>query len=420
MSEKDQRPLRICMISYRSNPHCGGQGVYIRNLSRALTDLGHHVEVVAGPPDPLLDNDVKLSMLDCLNLYDPEDMFRVPNTEEFKNPINLIEWLSISTMGYPEPFTFGFRAYNYLKNRLDDYDIIHDNQSLSYGVWALSKEKPTIATIHHPITVDRKIAVNSVTSIWKKFKHYRWYSFIGMQKRVAKKLQKIITVSDFSQNDIISEFNLEKDRFSVVPNGIDTNIFYPIPEIKRDPNRIIVTNSADTPLKGLYYLLQAVHEIAQKREIKLTVIGTPKKNGGIEKLIEKLQIADLIDFTGRITDEEFVKQYAKASIAIVPSVYEGFGLPVGEAMASGIPVISTTGGALPEVAGDAAVLVPPEQPKALAKAIMELLDDPERLEKLGKAGYERVMNQFTWKNAAERTVEAYRETISGYNKLKQD
>lgn len=417
MTTKADRPLRIGMISYRSNPHCGGQGVYIRNLSRALTDLGHHVEVIAGPPDPLLDDDVKLSMLDCLNLYDPEDMFRVPSSEEFKNPINLIEWLSVSTMGYPEPFTFGLRAWNYLKTRLDQFDIIHDNQSLSYGVLAVSKKIPTIATIHHPITVDRKIAVNSVTSAWKKFKHYRWYSFIGMQKRVARQLSRIITVSDFSKDDIIDEFSLRNDRFHVVPNGIDTNIFYPIPEIEREPDRIIVTNSADTPLKGLYYLLQAVDTISKKRNIRLTVIGTPKKNGGIEKLIERLGIGHLIDFTGRITDEEFVRQYAKASIAIVPSVYEGFGLPVGEAMAAGIPVICTTGGALPEVAGDAAVLVPPEDPQALAKAITALLDDPERAEKMGKAGYERVMSQFTWKNAAEKTVEAYRETIRDYSRL---
>lgn len=411
------RPLKICMISYRSNPHCGGQGVYIRNLSRALTDLGHTVEVVAGPPDPLLDMDVKLSMLNCLNLYDPENMFRVPSVEEFKNPINLIEWLSVSTQGYPEPFTFGLRAFQFLKNRLKDFDIIHDNQCLSYGVWALSRKIPTVATIHHPITVDRRIAINSVRSFKKKLQHMRWYSFIGMQKRVARLLPRIITVSEFSKQDIIEEFKIPENRFSVVPNGINTSIFYPIPEIKREPDRIIVTNSADMPLKGLYYLLQAVHDIASKRDIRLTVIGQPKENGGVVKLIEKLGIGHLIDFTGRISDEEFVKQYARASIAIVPSVYEGFGLPVGEAMACGIPVISTTGGALPEVAGDAAVLVPPKDPAALAKAIIDLLSDPERAERLGKAGYKRVMEQFTWKNAAEKTVEAYRETLRDYGKL---
>ncbi len=411
------RPLKICMISYRSNPHCGGQGVYIRNLSRALTDLGHSVEVVAGPPDPLLDSDVKLSMLDCLNLYDPENMFRTPRADELKNPINLIEWLSVSTQGYPEPFTFGLRAYQYLKNRLSQYDIIHDNQSLSYGLLALSRSIPTVATIHHPITVDRRIAVKSVRSFRKKVQHLRWYSFIGMQKRVSRRLPRIITVSDFSKQDIIREFNIPEERFSVVPNGINTQIFHPVEGIEREKDRIIVTNSADMPLKGLYYLLQAVHDISKKRNIRLTVIGKPKENGGVEKLIDKLRIGHLIDFTGRITDEEFVLQYARAAIAVVPSVYEGFGLPVGEAMASGIPVISTTGGALPEVAGDAAVLVPPRDPEALAKAITGLLDNPKRAEELGKAGYKRVMEQFTWKNAAEKTVEAYRETLRDYGKL---
>ncbi len=417
MAIQKEKPLKICMISYRSNPHCGGQGVYVRNLSRALTDLGHQVEVVAGPPDPLLDNDVKLSMLDCLNLYDPADMFRTPRPHELKNPINLIEWLSVSTQGYPEPFTFGLRAMKFLKSRLKDFDIIHDNQSLSYGVLALSRKVPTIATIHHPITVDRRIAIKSVRSFRKKIQHMRWYSFIGMQKRVARLLPRIITVSEFSKQDLIREFDIPENRFNVVPNGINTQTFYPVPGIAREKDRIIVTNSADMPLKGLYYLLQAVHDISKKRAIRLTVIGQPKEKGGVVKLIQKLQISHLIDFTGRITDEEFVRQYALASIAVVPSVYEGFGLPVGEAMASGIPVICTTGGALPEVAGDAAVLVPPKDPEALAKAIMDLLDDPKRAEALGKAGYNRVMEQFTWKNAAEKTVQAYRETLRDYGKL---
>lgn len=417
MAIQKEKPLKICMISYRSNPHCGGQGVYVRNLSRALTDLGHHVEVVAGPPDPLLDPDVKLSMLDCLNLYDPADMFRTPKPYELKDPINLIEWLSVSTQGYPEPFTFGLRAMKFLKHRLKDFDIIHDNQSLSYGVLALSRKIPTIATIHHPITVDRRIAIKSVRSFRKKLQHMRWYSFIGMQKRVARLLPRIITVSEFSKQDLIREFDIPDSRFNVVPNGINTQTFYPVPGIEREKDRIIVTNSADMPLKGLYYLLQAVHDISKKRNIRLTVIGQPKENGGVVKLIQKLQIGHLIDFTGRITDEEFVRQYALASIAVVPSVYEGFGLPVGEAMASGIPVICTTGGALPEVAGDAAVLVPPKNPEALATAIMELLDDPERAERLGREGYTRVMEQFTWKNAAEKTVQAYRETLRDYGKL---
>lgn len=416
MRESEGRPLKICMLSYRSNPHCGGQGVYVRHLCKALTDIGHQVEVVAGPPDPLLYEGTKLSMLDCLDLYNAENPFRTPTLKELSNPINFMEWASVSSMGFPEPFTFGIRAYQYLRNRFQNYDVVHDNQSLSYGLLAIGKCVPTLATIHHPITVDRKLAIRSVRSFTKKVKYLRWYSFIGMQKRVARRLNRIITVSEFSKQDIGKEFRVPLNRFSVVPNGIDTQTFHPIPEIRRKKDTLIVTNSADTALKGLYYLLQAVYEISKRRKIKLTVIGTPKKNGGIENLIRTLGIGNLVTFTGRISNEAFVRQYALSSVAVVPSLYEGFGLPVGEAMACGIPVISTTGGALPEVAGDAAVLVPPGDPGALARAITTLLDHPEKADQLGRAGYQRVLNHFTWENAAKKTVAAYREVIRDYHR----
>lgn len=417
MNAVPERPLKICLISYRSNPHCGGQGVYIRNLSRALKDLGHEVDVLAGPPDPLLHDDISITKIKTLDLYNPADLFRTPSFEELKQPINMLEWLGISTMGYSEPFTFGLRAYQHLRKDFEKYDIIHDNQCLSYGIWAISKRTPTVATIHHPMTVDRRLAVNSVSSIWKKFKHLRWYSFIGMQKRVSRRLPKIITVSEFSKDDISKEYSIPKDRFSVVPNGINTELFYPLPHVPREPGRIIVTNSADTALKGLYYLLQAIEMVSKKRKVKLIVIGTPKKNGGVVKLIESLRIGHLVKFTGRISNEAFVREYARASMAVVPSLYEGFGLPVGEAMACAVPVITTTGGALPEVAGDAAEIVPPANPQAIADAIIRLMDDPKRAKSLGEAGYRRVHENFTWEKAAERVVKTYREVMRDYGRL---
>ncbi len=405
------RPLRIGLLSYRSNPHCGGQGVYIRNLAVALTSLGHHVEIIAGPPGPGLDNGIPVHRINGLDLYNEENPFRLPSALELKDPINLLEWLSVSTTGFPEPFTFGLRAYGYINKRLNRYDIIHDNQSLSYGLWAMGRKLPTVTTIHHPITVDRDIAIRSVRAFWKKMKNLRWYSFINMQKRVARTFSRIITVSECAKTDISKEFGIPRERFRVIPNGIDTSLFYPIPEIAREKNRLIVTNSADTPLKGLYYLLQAIAEISKTRQIYLTVIGTPKKNGGIEKLVRKLGIGHLIQFTGRIDNEAFVRQYARAAIAVIPSVYEGFGLPVGEAMACGVPVISTTGGALPEVMGDAGILVPPADYQALAGSIVRLLDNPDLAKSLGEAGYRRIMNHFTWENAAESVVATYREVI---------
>ncbi len=414
MDSRLDRPLDICLLSYRSNPHCGGQGVYIKNLSRALTDLGHHVDVVSGPPDPMLDPDISVHRLACLDLYNPENLFRVPTFRELSDPVNFMEWMGVSTMGFPEPFTFGIRAQRFLRRCMRRYDIVHDNQSLSYGIWSIAKQIPTVATIHHPITVDRDIAVRSVRPFWKKLKHLRWFSFIGMQKRVSRTLRRIITVSECARRDIAREFRVPQERFSVVPNGINTDLFYPLNGVQREPGRIIVTNSSDVPLKGLYYLLHAVAEILRNREIRLVVVGSPKKNGGITRLIRRLGIGDRITFTGRISDVEFVRQYARAAMAVVASVYEGFGLPAGEAMACGVPVISTTGGALPEVVGDAGRLVPPKDHMALAKAITDLLDNPEHAGDLGRRGYERVQRHFTWRRAAEKTVEAYRKTIHDY------
>lgn len=375
------------------------------------------MDVVSGPPDPCLDEDVKVFQLPCLDLYNPEALFRFPTPRELADPINIMECLGVWTMGFPEPLTFGLRAYRFLRDKFQNYDIVHDNQSLGYGLWPIKKHVPTVITIHHPITMDRKFAIDSVRAPWSKLKMARWYSFVGMQKRVSLKFPQIITVSEFSKKDICRDFQLPRRRLRVVPNGINRELFYPIPEIKREKNRVIVTNSADMPLKGLRYLLQAAAEVSRTHDIKLTVIGTPKKNGEVSKLVRTLGIGKRIHFTGRIDNGEFVRQYAKATLAVVPSVYEGFGLPAGEAMACGVPVISTTGGALPEVVGDAGLLVPPADSTALAKAITGLFEDPERARQIGRKGYQRVNDLFTWKKAAEQTVEVYREAIREHRRL---
>jgi glycosyltransferase involved in cell wall biosynthesis len=280
----------------------------------------------------------------------------------------------------------------------------------------LSRRLPTLATIHHPITVDLDIAIRAERYFWRKLKQLRWYSFIHMQKQVARTLPYILTVSECARRDISRDFTIPLERFRIVPNGINTDLFYPLPHVQRDIHRIIVTNSADTPLKGLIYLLHAIAEIRRRRPVRLVVIGQPKPNGTIERLVRKLNLADQVSFTGRISSAAFVREYARAGMAVVPSVYEGFGLPAGEAMACGVPVIATTGGALPEVVGDAGVLVPPRDTPALAAAIEDLLDHPAKAVALGQRGYQRVQAHFTWQRAAEKTVNAYREVIRDYRR----
>lgn len=416
MTAKNQ-PLRICLLSYRSNPHCGGQGVYVKNLSKALVGLGHRVDVVSGPPYPDLNPGVGLVRLPSLDLYNPDDLFRIPSLWELSDPINLLEWMGVATMGFSEIQTFGMRAQRYLKTRFRRYDIVHDNQSLSYGIWRIKRKLPLVATIHHPITVDRDIDIRSETLLWKKIKHLRWYFFLSMQKRVSRTLPHVITVSTCARNDISREFGIPEQRFSIIPNGIDTDRFYPLPGVERRKNRLIVTNSADMPLKGLNYLLMSVAEIASRQPIRLVVVGAPKKNSAIVRQLQELGIGKYVTFTGRISDAEFVRQYARATAAVIPSIYEGFGLPAGEAMACGVPVISTTGGALPEVVGDAGILVPPANTKALTKAILEVINQPGLAEKLSEAGYNRVRNHLTWEAAARKTVDVYHRVMCDYHSI---
>ena len=407
--------LNICLLTYRGNPTCGGQGVYINYLSRALRDLGHCVDVISGPPYPELVDNVTLYRLPGLDLYNADHLFKPAKISELASPLNQLEFLSLSLGGFPEPLTFGWRTFHYFRTRLPDYDIVHDNQCLSYGILGLPHiGYPMVATIHHPITVDRDMELQAAPSLFEKFKKMRWYSFLGMQKRVSRRIPRIITVSECSKRDISDDFKTSIKRFRVVPNGINTDYFYPLPHIKRSANHLLVTNSADTPLKGLRYLLEAIASIKQHRDIKLTVIGKPKKNGTVEQLVRSLKIGDCVTFTGRIEYQEFARYYAETTIAVIPSLYEGFGMPAGEAMACGAPVISTTGGALPEVVGDAGVMVPPGDASALEHAIVDLLDNPDKRDRLGKAGLDRVQESFTWQHAAQKTVDVYREEIDAY------
>jgi len=378
-----------------------------------LSQQGPGVDVISGPPYPELAGGIGLHKLPNLDLYNPDHLFRPAKLSDLlSSPINQLELLSMSSGGFPEPFTFGLRTYNHFRKKMPRYDIVHDNQCLSYGILGLpGLGFPTVATIHHPITVDRDVEISSAGSLLKKLMARRWYSFLGMQKRVSRRLSHIITVSECSKRDISRDFKTSDRKFRVVPNGINTDFFYPLPHVKRSKNHILVTNSADTPLKGLKYLLEAIASIKKERSIKLTVVGTPKKNGVIEGLVRRLGIRRCVRFTGRIEYEEFAYYYAKATMAVIPSLYEGFGMPAGEAMACGVPVISTVGGALPEVVGDAGILVPTADSKALEHAIISLLDDPDRRCQLGRAGLERVKSSFTWKHAAQKTVDVYREAI---------
>lgn len=409
----DPKPLKIALLGYRSNPFSGGQGIYIKYLSRALAEAGHKVDVISGPPYPDLDPNINLIKIPSLDLFAEESHIKALRLKHLTSFADFFEWWTMLTGGFAEPYTFGRRLKHYFKKHKPDYDIIHDNQSLCWGtLWLQEQGYPLITTIHHPITSDRDIALKHAETWQQRLLIRRWHSFINMQEKVVQRLKHIVTVSEVSRIDIASAFKVDAKDLSVVHNGIATDTFKPMPEVARIPNRIMATASADQPLKGLQYLLKAIKILAPTfPDIHLTVLGKLKEDGDTAKLLEQLNINEHLTFVSGIETEALVKLYAEASVVVVPSIYEGFGLPAGEAMACGVPVISTNGGALPEVVGDAGVLVPVRDEQAIADAITELLNDQNKRETLGASGRQRILQHFSWQVAAKQFVDQYRKII---------
>lgn len=409
-----RKPLRICLLGYRSHPYCGGQGIYLKYLSKALVEAGHSVDVISGEPYPELDDRVRLIKMPGLNLFEAPNRLTALRLKDLGSYTNLFEWFSMITGGFPEPYTFGRRIGKYLSVHGYDYDLIHDNQSLCYGLLKLqSKGFPVVATVHHPITRDLEIALAAAPNLWRGIMIRRWHSFLYMQKKVVKGLKHIVTVSECSRRDIAEAFTVEEQGISLVYNGIDTEVFAPGPDVPRIPYRIMTTASADQPLKGLRFLLEAVAKLRHRYpELSLLVVGKLKPGGATEKLIERFKLQSQVTFVSGIPTSQIVHHYAESVIAVVPSLYEGFGLPAGEAMACGVPVVSTAGGALAEVVGDAGVKVPAGSADALVDAISALLDDPAKRKMLGEAGRLRILEKFSWRVAANEMTNYYHKVLA--------
>jgi glycosyltransferase involved in cell wall biosynthesis len=410
--------LRICLLSYRGNPRSGGQGIYVRLLSQALLELGHHVDVWSGQPYPELVEGVGLVRLPSLDLWNEAQLLRLPPLRELIDPINLSEYVHTKLGAFREPISFSQRVARQFRDGglFKRYDIVHDNQSLGPGLLQLQAALPVVATIHHPVTIDLRIALANAKGRSQVFGLKRWYSFLDRQLEVSRELDRILTVSEASRSDLQREYGIAAARMSVVGNGINLDVFKPMPEIARRDDELITTLSADSPLKGFRYLLEALARLRDKwPALRLKVIGQPGHETDTLERIERFQLGSVVSFTGRVPAETIARAYAEATIAVVPSLYEGFGFPAGEAMACEVPVVSSRAGALPEVVGEdgrCGLLIPAKDGAALASAIDTLLADPARRRALGAAGRARVLEQFTWRRAAERTVEAYREAIA--------
>ena len=405
--------MRIALLSYRSKEHCGGQGVYVRQLSRGLAELGHQVEVFSGQPYPEdLDPRVRLTKVPSLDVFSRPDL-KLPHFRELGDRYDRIEWLTTATGCFAEPLAFSLRAAHLLLGeRAGEFDVVHDNQCLGYGLLRLHRHGvPLVATIHHPVSRDRRVELDA--AVWhKKPWVARWYGFVRMQARVARRLPVLLGVSDAATADSVADFRIPPDRFRVVPLGVDTDLFRPAGQ--RVPGRIVAIASADKPLKGVAHLLDAVAKLRVDRDVELQLVSALEPGGPTERRIEELGLGDAVTVRSGLTEVALAGLLASAEVMCVPSLYEGFSLPTVEALACGTPVVASRAGALPEVVGEdggCARLVEPGDAGALATTLGELLDSPAERARLGAAGRARALERFGWTSVARATVEAYQAAI---------
>ena len=411
--------LKILILSYRSAPFGGGQGIYVKDLSQALVNLGHEVTVFSGPPYPELDKKIVLIRSPGLNLFETfnfkDRFFKFINHKD-KTTSDFYEFFSVLFGGFPEMRTFGVRAKKHvLKNK---YDLVIDNQSVSYGMEYIQILTPLIEVIHHPITMDLKYELSTSNNLIYRFSRHRWYSFLRMQKKVAPLLKNILTPSNNSKKDISKEFHVKPENISVIHNAIDSNIFRPYPEIKNLPQRLITTASADVPLKGLDFSLYALADLSKEfQDIELLVIGTLRKGGHTDRLIKKLNLNERVTFKTGITKDEIAQEYAKSSVAIVSSLYEGFGYPVAEAMSCSIPLIATDVASIPEITDNFAILIPPKDSDAIRDSIRKILLEPDLYNKVAAKGRLHIKNKFNWQTIGKQYEELMNKVIKNHTTI---
>jgi glycosyltransferase involved in cell wall biosynthesis len=407
--------LRVALLSYRGNPYSGGQGVYVRQLSGALTRLGHEVTVFSGQPYPVLEDGVRLIEVPSLDLYRAGDPFRTPHLREFRDWIDALEFGTMCTAGFPEPLTFSLRVRRLMTAMRASFDIVHDNQCLGWGLLGLQRAgMPMVASVHHAVVIDRDLELARARNPVRHMTLRRWYGFHHMQDRVARQMQRVITVSTQSRHDIVERMRVDPARIRVVPVAVDDTVFAPQPAIKRIPGRIFAIASSDVTLKGVVPLLHAIAELRSRRAVELVLLGEARVGGAVERTMRELRLSDSVRFVRGIDDAGVAIQYAEAEVAVVPSLYEGFSIPALQAMLCGVPLVATTAGALPEVVGsdgETALLVPPGDAGALARAIGRLLDDAVLRCRLSDAALRRSRERYSWEATARATVDVYREVL---------
>jgi len=406
------RPMRILVSGYRSHPHVGGQGVYIRELTHALKQLGHNVSVASGPPYPELNDGIELIKLPALDLFTEDNAILALRTRHLSSWADMSEWLSHNSGAFGELYAFARRLDKYLSRHAHRFDIVHDNQTLASPFLRIQKRLPVITTLHHPIAIDREYAIAASDKWWKKALTRRWYNFVDMQARTSRQLPRMFAVSEAARDSHKEHYGVDTNKIRVSFNGIDHDIFRPDESCERETGLIVTTASADAAIKGLDILINAFAKAAASRPAaRLHIVGT-LRDGPAKEAIDKLGLSQRVTSSSNLTRKAVADLYRCAHIVACPARFEGFGFPAAEAMACGAAVVASNGGALPEVVGEAGLISAVGDVSAMADNLACLLDSPEETARLGQLASKRARQEFNWSAHALAATRLYAEALA--------
>ena len=405
--------LKIALLSYRSDPYSGGQGIYIKNLSEALHDRGHEITIFSGNPLPQVSKAIRVEQIDTpgfFETFDSLERLKIFSSLE-KNRLNFLDFFETFTGTFTEPVFFGERLVKnkFFQESVDGFDIFHDNQSISsYPETVLKK---LVTTLHHPIHVDKEIDLASEMNFFSKLSIKRWYSFLNFQKKNLRAVKKVISPSASSKKDICRYFEYPSENISVIWNGINLDDCKFHQREKFNSNFVTIISS-DVPMKNLKTLLKALHLLKQEGpSANLTIIGDLREDN--RKLIKNLGLTDQITYKSKLTRAELIQSLNHADIGIAPSSYEGFGFPLVEMIATGLPVIVSDKASLPELAGSAGLIFNSEDSIDLKDKMKELVENNILRNKLTENSKLRRDDFFGWDEYAKKLEGHYKEIING-------
>lgn len=407
------KKLKIGLLSYRSDPFSGGQGIYIKNVSEALQNRGHEVTIFSGNPLPIVSNKIKVVEINTpgyFETFNSFERFKIFQAQE-KTRLDLWDFIETFTGTFTEPIFFSDRLLQNTEfaKTADSYDVFHDNQSISNYPDSINKK--LITTLHHPIHVDRDIDLENESSFLRKLAIKRWYSFLNFQKKNLKKVKKIISPSKSSKKDICHYFQYPAEQISVIWNGIDLADckFHQRTSFNSEFVTII---SSDVPMKNLRNILKALYLLKNDGlSAKLTIIGDLREDN--KKLINDLDLNDLVSFRKKLPRNELIKILNASDIGIAASSYEGFGFPLVEMIATGLPVIVSDKASLPELAGDAGLKFNSDDVSDLKDKMKELVKNHALRDKLANNSKVRRDAFFGWDEYAKKLEDLFEEIISG-------